>query len=125
MVVKNANSDFIFASKICNAPAALKASDFKNNVATSLKPTCAKSGNAYLLNSNGECPYSFDGAILTPIATDKVIKGYNLAYTSKEPCAEDNAKKFTFNLMAVCNKDVNNENTTASVRAGKGLSEPA
>ena len=79
---------------------------------------CNKKGNAFVFDAaSGKCTYSFDGATLTSLTAKNkdtgatYIKGFNLAYTSAEACEEDSAKKFTFNLMGVCDKFSKSEMT--------------
>jgi len=59
-----------------------------------------KEGNAYYMNADAECLYSFDTSTFKAIGEKKegekkkVIKGFSLTYKSQQLCADDNTSKF-------------------------------
>lgn len=74
-----------------------------------------------------QCIYTFDSGTISPLeVTDEAgvatTKGFTIKYESTEACTTDASKKFTYNLVGVCNADKTEDLTVADVAAGTGTS---
>ena len=82
-------------------------------------------GNAFIYdNEEGKCVYSFDGGEVDPLNTDdEKTEGFIVTYKSNEACADDETKKFTFQIIGKCNKNADPASALTAIHEGTGLSD--